>query len=140
MCGWGGARGNGECDEGWGGVRREGTLEDDATTTAPSRAVILWPATAVHAGGRRRIGLHARAASLLLLYTVVSREATSRSERPGATHLVVPPNLAHEAAERLVDVDALLRGRFDELAAEVLCEVTALCVARSANAARGSAG
>ena len=62
-------------------MRREGTLEDDATTTAPSRAVILWPAAAVHAGGRRRIGLHARAASLLLLYMVVSREATSRGER-----------------------------------------------------------
>ena len=55
-----------------------------------------------------------------------------------AAHLVVPPDLTHEAAERLVDVDSLLGGRLDELAAKVLREVAALCVARSAGGRRGA--
>lgn len=43
------------------------------------------------------------------------------------TDLVVSSDLAHEIAERLVDVQALLRGRLNEPAAKVFCEVTALC-------------
>ena len=43
------------------------------------------------------------------------------------TYLVVLPDLTDELAECLVDVDALLGRRLDELAAEVLCKITALC-------------
>ena len=42
-------------------------------------------------------------------------------------YLVVPPDLADEIRERLVDIDALLGGRLDEAAVEVLREVATLC-------------
>lgn len=42
-------------------------------------------------------------------------------------HLVVLPDLPDELAERLIDVDAVLRRGLNELAAEVLRKVTTLC-------------
>jgi hypothetical protein len=44
------------------------------------------------------------------------------------SYLVVTPDFTHEFPERLVDVDAVLGGGLDELAVEVLGEITSLCV------------
>lgn len=41
--------------------------------------------------------------------------------------LVVLPDLAHDVVEGVVDVDAGFGGRFDEFAAELSCELSALC-------------
>ena len=54
------------------------------------------------------------------------------SERSGTkrwkgAHVIVLADLADELAERVVDVDPLLRGGLNELAVEVLCQVPALC-------------
>lgn len=49
------------------------------------------------------------------------------------TYLVVLPDLANEVAERLIDVDSLLRGGLNEFAAEVLREIATLCIRVSSN-------
>lgn len=61
--------------------------------------------------------------------TVDTRSAATRASHHGSACLlllVVLPYLTDEVAERLVDVNALLSRCLDELAAEVLCKVTAL--------------
>lgn len=74
---------------------------------------------------RRRSQSSGSACCLLLRFAQhVSSIISTVNER---THLVVSPDLAHEIAESLVDVQALLRGCLDEAAAKVLCEVTPLC-------------
>jgi hypothetical protein len=50
-----------------------------------------------------------------------------RGREGGKEYLVVFSDLANELAEGLVNVDALLGGRFDESAPEVFGEVAALC-------------
>lgn len=59
--------------------------------------------------------------------TQFSRCANVNKDANALTHLVVASNLANQAAECLIDIDALLRGSFDEFAVEVLREVAALC-------------
>ena len=80
--------------ERWG----RGGLEDDATLAAAARVLAILGLEPLHA-------------------TRLAWCAT----RAWTTHrllLVVPPDLAHQVAEGLIDVDALLGRSLDELAAE----------------------
>ena len=77
----------------------------------------------------------AASAARLLLYALLT-EATRSGGSAGLAGLalcllVVLANLADKVGECFVDVDALLGGRLDEAAAEVLCEIAALCNARA---------
>ena len=74
----------------------------------------------------------AASAARLLLYALLveaTRGCRSTLLASGTLLLlVVLADLADKVGERLVDVDALLGRRLDELAAEVLREVTALYI------------
>ena len=77
----------------------------------------------------------AASAARLLLYALLT-EATRSGGSAGLAGLalcllVVLANLADKVGECFVDVDALLRRRLDELAVEVLREITALCEAQA---------
>lgn len=62
---------------------------------------------------------------LLRLGAVCARRSGS-SRPPSLLLLIVAPDLADQVRECLVDVNALLGRRLNELAVEVLCEITAL--------------
>lgn len=74
------------------------------------------------------------ASAVIAVMSVTFATVDARSAATGVGHdgsaclllLVVLPYLADEVAECFVDVDALLSRCLDELAAKVLCKVTAL--------------
>ena len=105
---------------------------DNTATTAPT-GTLLVHIRGVKGSWRARGAALAWTAGLLFLSGVSVRHKERTRAKAGRTHLVVLPDFADEVRERLVDVDALLRGRLDELAAKVLREVAALWCDASAS-------
>ena len=119
-------KGNGR-EAGRGGRDDAIVLKDDAATAAATLGVLVLGLEL--ASGRSP--WCSWSASGLFLWksggcTVVSSRGLTHTRNKGA-YLVVLADLPHKVAERLVDVETLLRGRLDEPTAKVLRKSAALC-------------
>lgn len=81
----------------------------------------------VHARGTGSAGLH-RTTGLLLLNKGGNCTHVSDTELNFATYayLVISPDLTDEVGERLIDIDALFSGGFNESAIEMFGEIAPL--------------